>query len=418
MGFYAGQAASVLGIAIRTIARWKEIGWLDSGPEKIKAPALIAAAHRSLKSPYHSAARRGRIKAGIARLEAGLEALPRQPRRLLQVGQLAMVPVEVIQLDPSRYQFRLAHSATGTTNRLKGASRFRPELAGVLLVWMDPTGVTWLCDGHHRLALAARCGVGVVACLYIEAADPIAARQIAAVANLAAGHASAIDAARYLRDEGSTDQLRAYGVSLSTGLIQQATQLLGLAPELFGKACTGQLSESFALALAMVQGHPQQLALLAQARKRCWKIEKLKEAASLAEGARVVATGDPADLFGGMYSDPTTDLDALLSIRTEIRKQLNREVRALSVASGQLSSELLEAKGCAVFDRTLSQQNKVESTKVLATFEKLAQFQGPIATMIAELAAQVEFPDMPASRVVATNLDTIRDAIEEALGLT
>ena len=395
------------------------MGWLAPGPQQITADALIIGAKRALlESRNYSPARIARLKAGIAQLEAGLVALPKKPRGRQQVGQLAMVPLEAIQLDPSRYQFRLAHSAAGTTNRLKGASRFQPELAGVLLVWMDPAGITWLCDGHHRLALAARCGVGVVACLYIEAADPIAARQIAAVANLAAGHASALDAARYLRDEGSTDQLKTYGVSLSTGLLAQATQLLGLAPELFTRACTGEIPESWAQALAMVKGHPQQLALLAQARKRCWKIEKLKEAASLAEGARVVATGDPADLFGGMYSDPTTDLDALLSIRTEIRKQLNREVRALSVASGQLSSELLEAKGCAVFDRTLSQQNKVESTKVLATFEKLAQFQGPIATMIAELAAQVEFPDMPASRVVATNLDKIRNAIEKALGLT
>lgn len=91
-----------------------------------------------------------------------------------------------ITLNPERFQFRANASASGTTGRLSSVRVWREELSGVLAVWLSPADCeTYLCNGHHRYALAARLGVETLTCRigarvqridWITSALPVAVR--------------------------------------------------------------------------------------------------------------------------------------------------------------------------------------------------------------------------------------------------
>ncbi len=170
---------------------------------------------------------------------------------------VAMLPAAAIQVDPGRFQFRVHPSPSGTTERLSGCAIFRQELAGALLIWRDPEGIDWLADGHHRLALARRCGVERLAVLYLVAANAAEARAQAAPANIAQSAAGHQEVARFLRAAGADRaQLAAWGISTRSPLLRDALPLVELEPSLFAKAVTGELELAAAIPLAACRPPP------------------------------------------------------------------------------------------------------------------------------------------------------------------
>jgi len=400
-GLTITEAAELLGVYPRTLNNWRKRGWLpQAGRGRISRQDLIAAARRS---PWSL-----RNKDQINRLEATAD-----------LGQLAMVPVAAIQVDPPRFQFREAASPEGTTAaRSLGAIKWSPILAGVILLWRDTAGGVWLADGHHRLQLAKRCGIKMIAAMFIDAATDIEARTIAAISNIAAGHGSVIDTARFLANNGNIEQLEVYGLSVRGQLMKEASKLTELSSPILNGVLNGQIPLDWGQALSVIYDWDKQHALHEAGARRNWTTEQLKEAVAMAQVAAITRSGACGALpgFDDLMNKTNSNLDQILSVRSEIRKQLGREIRAMSVASGQLSCQLLEDSGCAVIDRNLARQNKVEATKVLSAFDQLVKFQGPIADLIGELAALVQ-PTYPASWVVTNNLPKIRAAINKVLGL-
>jgi len=400
-GLTITAAAELLGVYPRTIDGWRQRGWLPkAGRSGISRQDLLAAARQSPWGLQH--------RDQINQLEATAD-----------LDQLAMVPVDQIQVDPPRFQFREAASPEGTTaERSLGAIKWSPILANVILLWRDTAGGVWLADGHHRLQLAKRCGIQMIAAMFIDAATDIEARTIAAISNIAAGQGNVIDTARFLANNGDIKQLEVYGLSVRGQLMKEASKLTELSSPILNGVLNGQIPLDWGQALSVIYDWDKQHALHEAGARRNWSTEQLKEAVAMAQVAAVTRSGasDVLPGFDDLIRQTNSNLDQILSVRSEIRKQLGREIRAMAVASGQLSCQLLEDSGCAVIDRDLARQNKVEATKVLSAFDTLVKYQGPIANLIGELAALVR-PSYPASWVVTNNLPKIRQAINKALGL-
>jgi hypothetical protein len=359
------------------------------------------------------AAARALIAEGIERIAEQLAA-----DGLLAGGPVAMLPLEAVGLDPARFQFRQAHSREGTTGRLADCSRFNPALAGCLLVWRDEAGQAWLCDGHHRLQLARRDGVERIACLFLQVATATEARRLAALANVAAGTADPIDLARLLRDTGADrQQLEAHGVPPRSALLRDALPLVELPPELFEQCCNGRLGLAEALALVEA-GDPAAMRDLWQvAKQRGWRADRIREAAQLAHGATITSSTAPNVIpgFERLMEETGSNVDQLLAVRAEIRRVLAREVRALSVAAGAATAQVLEDTNCAVVDREAAADHRARAAVAVDGFSRLCNRPGPLADLIAQLAQEAASGESGSGALVAAQIGAIREAISVEL---
>jgi ParB-like chromosome segregation protein Spo0J len=192
--------------------------------------------------------------------------------------------------------------------------RWRPELAGVILVWRDPAdGRVFVVNGHHRLALARRLGVAEVDVRFIAARDAAEARAIGALANMAEGRATPVDVAKFIRDSGRTpESLAAEGISLNETLARDGLSLAKLHPQLFASVATGVLPLGRALAIAVLTRHEDQARLAALAehleRRRTISDPLIREMAADMETAPR-QTVEQADLFGSYVDEKSLFLE-------------------------------------------------------------------------------------------------------------
>ena len=169
-------------------------------------------------------------------------------------GEVRNVPTGELKVDPKRFQFKLNTSnPAGVTDELKTVKSWNPDFAGVLSTWKDPAnGQEYIVNGHHRYELANRLGVPSVAVRQIKARNAVEARGKGALINIAEGRGTAIDAAKFMRDTGTTvGDFAAHGVPLKSGqLADQATALTKLSDKAFDRLTRGDLDQGRALAVA------------------------------------------------------------------------------------------------------------------------------------------------------------------------
>src|SRR5207253_1802522 len=98
----------------------------------------------------------------------------------------------------------------------EGVAKWNPDLGGILLVWHDPADKkTYVINGHHRLDIAKKLGADNVVVRYINAKDAEEARSKGALTNIAEGHGTAVDAAKWMRDTHNTlEDMAKEGVSV------------------------------------------------------------------------------------------------------------------------------------------------------------------------------------------------------------
>ena len=125
----------------------------------------------------------------------------------------------------------------GVTDEMKGVKTWNPESAGVISVWKDPeNGKTYVINGHHRLDLANKLGVGKVTARYLDAPDAATARMKGAITNIAEGRGTAIDAAKVFRETGdSHETIAKAGIPLTEAKAKQGSDMAGLSDHLFKK---------------------------------------------------------------------------------------------------------------------------------------------------------------------------------------
>jgi hypothetical protein len=76
-------------------------------------------------------------------------------------------------------------------------------LSGIVLVWEEFDHI-YVVNGHNRVTLAKKLGVQKVLCRFIEASTHVEARLVGALANIAEGQGTPIDAAKFFRDSSYT----------------------------------------------------------------------------------------------------------------------------------------------------------------------------------------------------------------------
>ena len=154
-------------------------------------------------------------------------------------GVMFSVNARDVNIDAKRFQFKEGGDEYGVTERLQGVTEWDPVKAGTVIFWEDSAGKMFVADGHQRVGLARRIqaqkpdqDIDIIG-YKLRETDGVSAekaRVIAAMANIAQGTGTVIDAAKVLRLEpGRISELPPQSV-----LVRQARDLVNLSNQAFG----------------------------------------------------------------------------------------------------------------------------------------------------------------------------------------
>lgn len=305
------------------------------------------------------------------------------------------VPTSSLKVDPKRFQYKVKDiGEDGVTGELKGVSKWNPELAGTLLAWRDPkTGEDFVVNGHHRHELANRLGADKLNVRYIDAENEVEARARGALANIAEGRGSAIDAAKYLNDSGqSLGHLRDAGISLSGKVAADALVLKDLGPKPFQLVTEGRLEESKALAVAK---HLKDASLQEQLFRRLsdredqgkdWSNREIETAAKkMASAGKYTEQGQ--DLFG-MFEDEHSTFDQEVELESHVSRMLQQEANDFrAVANKRRADRVSDAGNVLATDENAKRADAADES--VFDFEREARLRGPVSQTIQHYAAKL-----------------------------
>lgn len=295
--------------------------------------------------------------------------------------------VSKIDFDPKRFQYKLAHAeGTGSVGSLAGVKKWDPELGGVVQVWRDPgDGKTYVVNGHNRLDLAKRMNAGKISVRYVQAGSASEARAKGAITNIAEGRGTAIDAAKFFRDEKMTRaDLEGRGVPMREKIATDGTALAALEPTAFRRVVDGDLPvERAAIVGGAGLSEPQQRAVFALADKRRGEINNkvLRELVTEVKQSSSSQKGG-----GGLFGDdPVEESNALhrAALKSHVKERLGREKRVFGTVAKSTNATAL-ARANNVIDADASGKVSREAAENLATFDLLAARKSEVSALIAE----------------------------------
>lgn len=325
----------------------------------------------------------------------------RQGKHSPYVGATQM-DVSSMAVDPDRFQYKISgiNRQTGVTDELEDVVQFDPLYGGQLLVWHDKEdGQTYVVNGHHRYELASRSPHsdewgGEMSVYFVDAPDAQQARALGALANIAEGRGTATDAAKFLRDTGSSvEDMKSRNVSLKGKVAKNAQHLADLSDTAFHQLTTGFMDESRALAIGQnLKDHDKQNRLLRMVRKREDEGKNLTDS-TVAEMARMMDVvprkqGGGGGLFGDDFAeDLIAERGELVS---SVRRALAGEARTFKDASSTRRGSALESTGTNVIDtegnRTRAQQAAVANED----FNQRVNWKGdPLAELFNEYSQKL-----------------------------
>ena len=326
-------------------------------------------------------------------MEESSEYKYNNPARPSEIEVFSVDP-KTIKIDPARFQYKVVGIGEGGVgSELKDTKVWKPILGGVLLVWRDPeTKEDYVVNGHHRLELAKRTGVDTINVRYVDAPTAKAARGLGALANIAEGRGTAVDAAKFLRDTDTmVDDFVRKGVSLRGKIAADAVQLTKLSEKAFQKVSTGTMDESKAVAIArFLSEHDLQDKLIKRLEDREengqeWTIKEIETASrKMANAGRLKTQG--VDLFGEFESEEST-FDQEVEIESYVRRQLSQEIADFSaVASQRRADRVADAGNVLAVDENLQRAKSAEV--LLDAFDRETGLRGPISDAIKRLAGE------------------------------
>ena len=342
-----------------------------------------------------------------------------------QTGAMATADIAVA---PKVFQYKAEgqFSATGQSGSLAQEDVYDPVYAGVVAVWRDklgelgPVGQVYIINGHNRYDLALRSGAQFMNVQFIDTPTAAEARVVAALQNIKDDKGTAIDAGKLFRDTGmSIEDLRRQNVTLNGKLAAEGIALGRLPQWLFDKAATGDLATSVAVALGSAGDIDQAIIsdVAKQAIKGKWSADKIAQAMQEAKFASAGAGPTEGVLPGFEEMFKSTDVVALIDVRTAAYRALSVEMRALAAASRGKNTSYLEAAG-NVIDVEGSQTARRLAAESVAVFNRVTGYEGPVRTILNELAAQLpggKNQEKAAANLVQFNLQRLRDAISEEM---
>ena len=303
------------------------------------------------------------------------------------IGQLAQVPTSAIKLDPERFQYKVVHGKGGETGSLTGVKKWDPDIAGIIQVWHDPQdGQDYAVNGHNRAALANRLQVPTLDVRYIHAKDATEARAIGALTNIAEGHGNALDAAKFFKDSGLTQQdLEARGIPLKSSVATDGVALSQLEPSLFNKVVSGELPQERAVTIGSSGlDHTQQRSLMdlidqQEKRRKHVTNDTIRE---LSDGVKAAQTSTDTqiDLFGSSEVEKNNAVERA-SLQAEVKKKLSRAKNLFGTVSSSRAASELEQAGNKI-DVDTSHQISKDAELALNVFDRLKNQTGPVSDAI------------------------------------
>jgi hypothetical protein len=299
-------------------------------------------------------------------------------------GTVAVVAPDSIAVDPKRFQFKLHSSASGEVGSLAGIKKWDDNLAGVISVWQDPAdGKTYVVNGHNRLALAKRMAAESVTIRYLKAANANEARAIGAMQNIAQGQGSSVDAAKFFRDSGITDQaaVERAGLPLQSGKAAQGLGLARLPESMFRAVIDNELSISRGAIIGnsgLSKAKQAEIGKLLRQRKNIsdGTLQEYVENLAVSEASKQGAL----NLFGGQE---TVDNGlARAELANYLRRKLAREKSLFATVSKSRAAEALQQKAGNKINQRESAGVAAEADHVLRVFKELKDKAGPIATAL------------------------------------
>lgn len=311
-------------------------------------------------------------------------AVPHTPP---EKGKIYEVPVDSLNLDPNRFQFKLNTNAQGVTDDLEGAE-FDPMQAGIIHVWRDPDdGKDYVVNGHHRFNLAKNSGYdGKVNVRYIDADTADDAKAFGAVANIADSKGTATDVAEFIRTHGSDDIRTPAGKKIATKnrLLADGRVLSKLDDTIFRKLKNGSIDEKTAriIATELPDDKEKQLRLFSD-------IERLGLDASQAQDrAWAYASIQGEKQQGSLFGDDAPmeyDVESRSKLIGEIRKALGGAKRAAQAGGSSRNNEHWESQKLATnFDRDRAKQLSKSAGQTLDFFKDHIRLTGPMQNIIKE----------------------------------
>jgi diguanylate cyclase (GGDEF)-like protein len=325
-------------------------------------------------------------------------------------------PTEKIEIDPSRFQFKVNVNEKGVTRGLSSVEKYNQSLAGTLSVWKDPAdGKTYIVNGHHRLDLAKRTNTGRVNVQFIDAKDASEARAQGALQNIAEGQGTPLDAAKFFREtKMGPEVLKAEGVELTGRIAKAGLSLSKLEPDVFAKVATGKISENHGAAIGSMLDLPEQQRAAANLIENSPKKLTDAQAAELVRQVRAAGSEKVAqdDLFGS-DSEGVSLIYNRAEIASAIKAKLAADKRLFGyVAKEGRAGEL--ARGGNQIDVETSGRIAQTSAVLEEAFDREAHAAGDVGRAITEAARRVANGEKLKS-VVDEIYDPIREAVHSSV---
>lgn len=302
-------------------------------------------------------------------------------------SEVCKLSVTQLMIDAKRFQYKIIHGQTGSTGSLREVHQWDDNLAGLVLVWLDPhDGLTYVVNGHNRVSLASRLGITSLWVKYINAQTAIEARCIGALANIADDKGTSIDAAKFFRDRGLTSSTIPKNLDLTKTVCSQGLALSKLCDDLFMQVVNGEISTAIGVAIAdNLPDHDLQLDL--------WEMLKTKKhitADLVCELCQVVSNAQKShadnsvtlfDLGCFMQSNALY----LAELQAYIKQRLSRDRRLFrTVAKSKNASNL--ARGNNHIDIDTSSKIADESDYVLRLFDELKAYKNSVTQLLNDFA--------------------------------
>ena len=243
------------------------------------------------------------------------------------------VPVADIQVDPEAYQFRTNVNQDGVDSRLEGVEKWDDLRAGNLVLHERLDGTLYAADGHHRINLARKLEQPDVNALVLREADGVTvedARIEAATANIAAGNASAIDAAKVFRntDAKPSEAINRFDLPRKSPVVRDGIDIAKLANEPFGAVLNGVVTEKDGATIGRALDDPDQQMAAIDVFQRV-KPTNDNQRALLANEVRQAGFAESQGEQGGLFGDDPAEslIGERVRVMDSLRQTLVRDRR-------------------------------------------------------------------------------------------
>jgi hypothetical protein len=285
--------------------------------------------------------------------------------------RVAEINTTELNLDPKRFQYKLVHNL-GATGSLSGIDSWNIYLSGIVLVWEEFDHI-YVVNGHNRVTLAKKLGVQKVLCRFIEASTHVEARLVGALANIAEGQGTPIDAAKFFRDSSYTvKDVKDFGINPRLKIVQDGLSLSNLVSFLFDKVITGTIPIDKGVILGSV-GKEEQLEV--------WELIKDKQVSTPALDEIIANVLNPVAgqmSLLNLYIDSSDELMRLELIAL-VRVKLQRSKKLLHLVSD--NSQFLESIGNNL-NHTGNTSTGELTHHVLQIFDQLKNQHGPVSDIL------------------------------------